>query len=101
MQIDNNQPWTVSGPFQNGYTGSPNIMAPFDKQFYFIINLAVGTTNGYFPDGVTYPNGKPWMNSDGRRVGQTKFWKSGAWKWYETHPEESSLQVDYIKVWAI
>lgn len=103
FQVDNNQPWKTSGPYQNGYTGSPNEMAPFDKQFYFIINLATGASNGngYFPDEVWYPNGKPWKNWEGRRVAQTKFWQSGAWKWYEGNPEESSLQVDYIKVWAI
>lgn len=64
FQVDNNQPWKTSGPYQNGYTGSPNEMAPFDKQFYFIINLATGASNGngYFPDEVWYPNGKPWKN---------------------------------------
>ena len=31
--------------------------APFDQRFYLKINVAVGGTNGYFPDGV---GGKPW-----------------------------------------
>lgn len=32
-------------------------------QFYLIINLAVGGTNGFFPDGVYNPNPKPWSNN--------------------------------------
>jgi hypothetical protein len=28
-------------------TGKPN--TPFDQQFYLILNVAVGSTNGYFP----------------------------------------------------
>lgn len=26
------------------------------------MNLAVGGTNGFFPDGVTNPSPKPWWN---------------------------------------
>lgn len=77
-------------------------MAPFDQEFYFILNLAVGGTNSFFPDNMSYPpNGKPWNNNDGRRVSQTKLWWSRQWESYTRNPEESSLQVDYIKVWAI
>lgn len=34
--------------------------APFDSEFYLIMNLAVGGVAGYFPDGV---DGKPWNNN--------------------------------------
>jgi len=35
--------------------------APFDQEFYIIMNLAVGGTGGYFPDsGVNKPHPKPW-----------------------------------------
>eukprot|EP01027_Heterolobosea_sp_BB2_P027523 GEZU01042967.1.p1 GENE.GEZU01042967.1~~GEZU01042967.1.p1 ORF type:complete len:108 (+),score=5.98 GEZU01042967.1:175-498(+) len=37
--------------------GSRN--APFDQSFFIILNVAVGGTNEYFPDG----DGKPWSNS--------------------------------------
>jgi hypothetical protein len=30
-----------------GQIGSQN--APFDQEFYLILNVAVGSTNGYFP----------------------------------------------------
>lgn len=101
FQVDNHEPWKATGPFGGHYTNSPNKMAPFDQEFYFLINLAVGGTNGYFSDDMTYTQGKPWKNSDGRRVGQTKFWKSRQWMSYIKNPKQSSLHVDYIKVWAI
>jgi beta-glucanase (GH16 family) len=40
-----------------GQTGRKN--TPFDQEFYLIINLAVGGTNGWFEDGKS---GKPWIN---------------------------------------
>jgi len=45
-------PWTSGGK-----------MAPFDRDFYLILNVAVGGTNGFFPDGVGNPGGKPWANT--------------------------------------
>ena len=33
--------------------------APFDQSFYLILDLAVGGTSGWFPDGV---GGKPWLD---------------------------------------
>lgn len=38
-------------------TGRQN--TPFDQEFYLIINLAVGGTNGWFEDGKS---GKPWLD---------------------------------------
>ena len=34
-------------------------VAPFDQPFYLILNVAVGGTNGWFPDGI---GGKPWFD---------------------------------------
>ena len=36
--------------------------APFDKPFYLILDLAVGGTSGWFPDGV---GNKPWFDTSG------------------------------------
>ncbi|CAG2066424.1 unnamed protein product, partial [Timema podura] len=38
-------------------------MAPFDQEFYFLMNLAVGGVNGYFPDDGVNAGGKPWINT--------------------------------------
>ena len=42
----------------NPWRGQPHA-APFDQEFYLVLNVAVGGTNGYFPDGS---DGKPWTN---------------------------------------
>jgi hypothetical protein len=48
----------IANPWASG-----SKMAPFDKEFYLILNIAVGGTNGFFPDGVANPGGKPWLNT--------------------------------------
>lgn len=82
-----------------GFTGSNiwggNKMAPFDQAFYFILNVAVGGTSGFFPDG----DGKPWSN--GSPNAKSDFWNArdtwqGTW-----NGEDSALQIDYIHVWAV
>lgn len=40
-------------------TGNDLNAAPFDRPFYLIMNVAVGGTNGWFPDGV---GDKPWLD---------------------------------------
>lgn len=44
----------------NPWLKSNNNSAPFDRAFYLAINVAVGGTNGWFPDGV---GEKPWVDS--------------------------------------
>lgn len=46
--------------FDNPWKGEPNA-APFNREYYIILNLAVGGTGNYFPDGQ---GGKPWANAD-------------------------------------
>jgi beta-glucanase (GH16 family) len=93
--------WTLGNfpePYTNPWVASPNKNAPFDKEFYLILNLAVGGTSGYFPDGV---GGKPWTNSDGHAV--NNFYNSKG-QWYPTWDQKgsgSALQVDYVRVWAL
>jgi hypothetical protein len=48
----------------NPWVNEPNA-APFNREFHLIMNLAVGGTNAYFPDGV---GGKPWSNGDSHSV---------------------------------
>jgi hypothetical protein len=63
---------------QNPWQYSPNKNAPFDTEFYLILNLAVGGTVGYFRDGV---GGKPWSDSSDRANSQ--FWDNRG-SWYST-----------------
>jgi hypothetical protein len=59
------------------------------------LNLAVGGTNGYFPDGQ---GGKPWSDTDSHSV--NAFYNAkGAW--YPTwNGEDAALQIDSINVWS-
>lgn len=79
-------------------------MAPFDQEFHFILNLAVGGVNGYFPDNGDNPGGKPWKNSSPQAA--TDFWKGHdtwlpTWNLDKNDGKDASLQVDYVKVWAL
>jgi beta-glucanase (GH16 family) len=89
--------WTL-GDFQNTgfnnpWLGRPN-NAPFDQKFYFIFNVAVGGTGGYFPDGV---GGKPWSNEDPNAV--NAFWNARD-DWYATWiGETAAMQIDWVHVY--
>ncbi|CAH1777181.1 unnamed protein product [Owenia fusiformis] len=69
--------------------------APFDKEFYLILNVAVGGNN-YFPDGV--PNSrKPWENKS--RFAPGDFWKKKN-DWYATWKgEDAAMQIKSVKIW--
>lgn len=69
-------------------------------QFYLLVNVAVGGTNGYMPDGVQNEGyEKPWKNNEGGSF--EKFW-SAKDKWYHTWKgDDAALQVDSIKMWQL
>ena len=68
--------------------------APFDQRFYMIINLAVGGTNGFFPDGLG--DGKPWANTAPHAAND--FWAAADSQWGPTWTSPS-LAVDSVRVW--
>ena len=90
--------WEDSG-VANPWEGA-SVMAPFDKKFYFLLNVAVGGTNGFFPDEWTNANGnKPWLNTS--PAASTDFWNARG-DWLQTwQGEESAMAVDYIRVWEL
>lgn len=57
-------------------TGRDN--TPFDQEFYLVLNLAVGGTNGWFEDGK---HGKPWADQSKNAV--KEFWDTRH-TWYPT-----------------
>ena len=87
--------WSLGGwpspPWNNPWVGRGNA-APFDRRFYLIINLAVGGTNGYFPDGA---GNKPWSNADGNAVNTFYDAKD---QWFPTWT--SPFAIDSVKVWT-
>ena len=82
-------PTSTNNPWANGQTD-----APFDQEFYLIMNVAVGGTANYWTEGVA---GKPWSNTATNSVNQF-YDAKGAW--YSTwNGEAAALQVDSVKVW--
>ncbi|OZJ06117.1 hypothetical protein BZG36_01050 [Bifiguratus adelaidae] len=77
-----------------GSTGSPS--TPFDQDFYLILDLGVGGTNGWFPDSLN----KPWVDSSPNA--QLEFYKDKA-NWLSTWGagEASGLSVKSVKMWQL
>lgn len=78
-------------------------MAPFDKEIYFILNLAVGGTSGFFPD-TGNASGKPWLNRD--TYAKRNFWNGRdqwlpGWHLNENNAYAASLIVDRVRAWAL
>ena len=78
-------------------TGQPS--TPFDQPFYLILNVAVGGTNGWFPDGM---QNKPWV--DLSPSAKLDFWRSKD-QWYPTWQDKngdltnSAMKIKSVKVW--
>lgn len=68
---------------------------PFDQEFYLILNVAVGGTNGWFQDGVS---GKPWVDSSSKA--RSDFWLARN-MWYPTWQKDNGGQmvVSSVKMW--
>jgi len=82
---------------QNPWLGRGN-SAPFDQPFFLIMNVAVGGTNGWFPDNT---GDKPWV--DGSATAMRDFALAQD-KWYPTWPEnveDRAMVVDYVKMWQV
>jgi hypothetical protein len=88
--------WGANGTgIDNPWQDSPNpYLAPFDQRMYLILNVAVGGTNGYFPDGV---GNKPWTDTSGNAMNE--FW-SAVGQWYPTWTQAGAdMVVDSVRVW--
>jgi beta-glucanase (GH16 family) len=72
-------------------TGRAN--TPFDREFYLIINVAVGGQNGWFLDGE---NGKPWV--DASPTAKKDFWNARD-QWYPTWEKNGQMIVDRVQMW--
>ncbi|XP_069683866.1 beta-1,3-glucan-binding protein-like [Periplaneta americana] len=75
--------------WQNG-----NWMAPFDREFNFILNVAVGGV--FFPDDW---GNRPWNWNDGHPM--RDFWERRS-EWLPTwHEEAAAMKIDYIRVYSL
>ncbi|KAF4970251.1 hypothetical protein FZEAL_10086 [Fusarium zealandicum] len=74
-------------------TGRSN--TPFDQSFYLILNVAVGGTQGWFPDGM---GEKPW--ADGSDTPMKDFWKANStWLPSWGPVEDRGMIVRSVKMW--
>jgi len=87
----------------NPWVGSKSKMAPFDQEFYILMNVAVGGTNGFFQDSWTNGNGpKPWANTSPTAF---KDFYDAKDSWYPTwqpevnNGENAAMQVKSVRVW--
>ncbi|KAK6982673.1 gram-negative bacteria binding protein [Biomphalaria glabrata] len=87
--------------WQKGGFGGQNIwaggerMAPFDKEFYLILNVAVGGTNGFFPDNYNWGKRKPWANN--APAPDVDFFNARN-EWLPTwRGDETAMIVDYVE----
>ena len=69
--------------------------APFDQEFFLILNVAVGGTNGFFPE---YVGNKPWANTS--PTAPLEFWKSSP-LWLKTWGEgdKKGMTVQSVKMY--
>lgn len=72
-------------------TGRRN--TPFDQDFYLIMNVAVGGTNGWFQNGK---DGKPWV--DGSKTERRDFWDKRE-EWLPTWKDGGAMKVKSVKMW--
>ncbi|XP_042863604.1 beta-1,3-glucan-binding protein isoform X2 [Penaeus japonicus] len=96
--------WDFSGmdpSFDNPWVAGSK-MAPFDQKFYLVLNVAVGGTNGFFPDDI---GPKPWSNLSPTAF--LDFWNARnewlpTWQAGESRISEgAAMQVDYVRVWKM
>ncbi|KAI4674996.1 uncharacterized protein J4E88_007899 [Alternaria novae-zelandiae] len=67
--------------------------APFDQEFYLVMNLAVGSTNGWFEDGKS---GKPWIDKSHRA--KLDFWEAKN-QWLPTWKDGGQMKVKSVTMW--
>ena len=86
--------WTDRGLDNPWINGGQN--APFDQEFFLLINLAVGGVSGFFPDNV---GNKPW--TDGSPHAVNEFWDSRSSQWGPTwNGDATAFKIDSVKVWS-
>ena len=79
---------TITDPWIHG-----GVNAPFDQEFFLILNVGVGGTNGWFQDGKS---GKPWV--DKSLTAKKDFWDAKD-QWYPTWQDNGQMAVSRVRMW--
>lgn len=82
-------PWINGGPD-----------APYDQEFFIIMNVAVGGTSGWFQESPS----KPWHNEAQFPI--RDFWNGrnqwlGGWNLGVNTHLDASLRVDHVRIYAL
>ncbi|KAF2770435.1 glycoside hydrolase family 16 protein [Teratosphaeria nubilosa] len=104
VYVNFNKPFWQKGDFPAADTNGTRLVdpwntgrdsTPFDQDFYLILNVAVGGTNGWFDDGVA---GKPWV--DASPTAKKEFWEARD-QWYPTWQknDQGQMQIKSVKMW--
>lgn len=81
----------------NPWQDQPNA-APFNQDFYLILNVAAGGTNGYFADNSC---SKPWSNSGGTAANDFYDAKDSWYpSWNYPASNDAAMKVKSVKVWS-
>jgi len=93
----------VNIPFADNPWQEGDKLAPFDQEFYIIMNVAVGGTNYFSDDYENQPYKKPWLNTS--PTAATDFWNAKddwypTWNPFVNNGEDAAMQVNYVRVWA-
>lgn len=82
----------IKDPWYHGGEVVPS--RPFDQDFYLILNVAVGGTNGWFEDGEL---GKPWVDTS--KTPRRDFWDARD-EWLPTWEEGGAeMVVKRVRMW--
>lgn len=116
-----NQPFWQRGQFplsssngtrlQDPWSQTGNPATPFDQEFYLVLNVAVGGTNGWFKDGAS---GKPWVDQSPTAKkdfwsAQDQWWVLDTLVWFEvlltlrffrypTWKDNGMMKVSHVKI---
>lgn len=96
MNLTSGKYIVVEDPWSTAYGASA--AAPFDQEFYLVIDLAAGGTSGWFPDNE---GNKPWL--DGSATAMRDF-ASAQSTWSATWPssaDDRAFRIDYAKMWQL
>lgn len=101
MYVGFTEPFWTKGDFPASENGTALVDpwntgrddTPFDQDFYLILNVAVGGTNGWFEDGVA---DKPWV--DASTTAKLEFWDARD-TWYPTWEKNGQMTVKSVKMW--
>ncbi|KAI0087252.1 concanavalin A-like lectin/glucanase domain-containing protein [Irpex rosettiformis] len=83
---------------EKGGVGVGVASAPFDQEFFLILDLAVGGTSGWFPDGV---GDKPWLDGSDSAMKNFALAQDTWVKTWPSNQDDRAFRIDSVKMWSL